>query len=127
MLSLTPELLVENIQKTIEWYQATLGFEAMFISPETGTPTFARIKRGSVEIMLYRRAEFAKEVSTFSTTPMGGSFVLYLELDNIKGEWVKIKDAVTIIQPLHQTTYGSQEFTIQDYNGYHLMFGERAR
>lgn len=125
MLSLTPELLVEDIQKTIDWYKTTLDFEVIFTSPDSDTPTFARIKRGSVEIMFYQRAEFAKEISTFSTTPLGGSFVLYLEVTDIMMKWAKIKDLVTIIQPLHQTTYGSQEFTIQDYNGYHLMFGER--
>lgn len=43
MLSLTPELLVEDIPKTLTWYQIILGFEVMFVSPETGTPTFARI------------------------------------------------------------------------------------
>ena len=126
MLSLTPELLVEDIQKTIDWYKTTLDFEVIFSSPDTGIPTFARIKRGSVEIMFYQRVEFAKEISTFSTTHLGGSFVLYLEVTDIMMEWAKIKNLVTIIQPLHKTTYGSQEFTIQDYNGYHLMLGERS-
>lgn len=126
MLSLTPELLVEDIQKTLSWYQTTLGFEVLFTSPDSGTPTFARIKRGNVEIMLYNRREFASEIKAFSDSPMGGSFVLYLELEDVKQEWDKLKDEVKVVQALHQTTYGSQEFTIQDCNGYHLMFGERT-
>lgn len=76
--------------------------------------------------MLYQRAEFAKEIPTFSTIPTGGSFVLYLEFEDIKEEWAKIKDRVTTIQPLRKTNYGSQEFTIQDLNGYYLMFGQRS-
>jgi len=125
MLSITPELLVEDLPKTLDWYKSVLGFEVLFVSPESGTPTFARIKRGSVEIMLFVRHDFAKEIPSFSTAPIGGSFVLYLEVEAIKGEWAKVKDQTTIIQSLHQTTYGSEEFTIRDYNGYHLMFGER--
>ena len=125
MLSLTPELLVEDIQQTIDWYVQTLNFEVMFISPETGTPTFARLKRGRVEIMLFHRAAFAAEIPNFASIPLGGSLVLYLEVKDIQAEWSKLKDQVTVIQPLHATAYGSQEFTIQDCNGYHLMFGER--
>lgn len=126
MLSLTPELLVEDIQKTLSWYQATLGFEVLFTSPESGDPNFSRIKKGSAEIMLYERKEFSKDVPSFASTQVGGSFVLYLEVDNIQEEWSKLKDKVTVIQPLHKTPYGSSEFTIQDCNGYHLMFGERS-
>ena len=125
MLSLIPELLVENLPKTLDWYKTTLGFEEILISPESDTPTFARIKRGSVEIMLFMRHDFAKEIAAFSTVPVGGSFVLYLEIGDIKSEWIKIKDNATVVQPLHKTSYGSEEFTILDCNGYHLMFGER--
>ncbi len=125
MLSLTPELLVEDIQSTLTWYRDILGFETLFISPESGMPSFARIKRGGVEIMLFRRAEFSAEIPTFSSTPMGGSIVLYLEVKNIQSEWSKLDGKAKIIQPLHSTTYGSEEFTIQDCNGYHLMFGQR--
>lgn len=125
MLSLTPELLVEDVQKTLDWYQTTLGFETIIISPTTATPTFARIKRGSAEIMLYRRSEFAKEIQTFSTTPIGGSFALYLEVSEINSLWDKVKNQAKVVQPLHATDYGSSEFTIQDCNGYHLIFGKR--
>ncbi|MFH2085232.1 MAG: VOC family protein [bacterium] len=126
MLSLTPELLVEDIQKTLDWYQTTLGFEVMFVSPETGTPTFTRIKKEGTKIMFFRRAEFSSEILTFSFAPMGGSFVLYLEVKDIKKIWLEIQDKVTIVQPPQIKDYGSQEFTIQDFNGYHLMFGQRS-
>lgn len=126
MLSLTPELLVENIKTTLDWYKSILGFEIMFVSPESGDPNFARIKNGNIEIMLFERQEFAKEIPSFSSVPLGGSFVLYLEVKNIQAEWSNLKDKVIVIQSLHKTPYGSEEFTIQDCNGYHLMFGERS-
>lgn len=125
MLSLTPELLVEDVQTAVDWYQTTLGFVVMFVTPETGSPTFARIKSGLVEIMLFRRAEFAHEISSFATQPIGGSFALYLEVTAINPLWDKVKDQTKVVQPLHTTDYGSSEFTIQDCNGYHLMFGQR--
>ncbi len=126
MLSLTPELLVEDLPKTLAWYKTTLGFEVVFISPESSAPTFARIKRGNVEIMLFSRHDFAKEIPELSKVKMGGSLVLYLEVDDIRSEWGRVKDMVKVVQSLHSTNYDSQEFTIQDCNGYHLMFGERS-
>ena len=125
MLSLTPELLVEDLKKTIDWYSNNLGFEVLFVSPESGTPTFARVKKGNVEMMFYRRAEFADEIPSFKTMPTGGSFVLYLEVDDISSLWEELKTRATVVQSIHATDYGSQEFTIQDNSGYHLMFGER--
>lgn len=127
MLSLTPELLVEDVQTTLAWYHDILGFETMFVTPESGAPTFARIKKRVVEIMLFRHAEFAHEIPSFTTQSIGGSFVLYLEVSAINSLWDKVKDQVKVVQPLHTTDYGSTEFTIQDCNGYHLMFGQRSQ
>jgi len=125
MLSLTLELLVEDVSITLDWYRQVLGFETLFMSPEVSTPTFARIKRGTAEIMLFRRAEFAREIPSFTTPPIGGTFVLYFEVNDIHKLWDSVQTYASIIQPLHATDYGSTEFTIQDCNGYHLMFGER--
>ena len=126
MLSLTPELLVEDIHQSINWYQTNLGFEVLFVSPESGTPTFARIKKGVAEIMLFRRAEFTHEIPAFQSASMGGTFVLYLEVKDIQNLWNQFKNQATVIQPLHPTDYGTQEFTIQDCNCYHLIFGQRG-
>lgn len=125
MISLTPELLVDNLPETLTWYKSVLGFEVVITSPESTNPTFARIQRGNVEIMLFHRTEFAHEIPSFTTQPMGGSFVLYLEVSEIDSFWGKIKDQVKVVQPLHTTDYDSTEFTIQDCNGYYLMFGQK--
>ena len=124
MLTLTPELLVEDVKSTIDWYHDHLDFQTKILSPENGEPSFARIGRGSAEIMLFRRQEFAQEIKSFSQAPVGGSFVLYLTVEDVKPIWQKVQDSAKVIQPLHTTDYGSTEFTITDCNGYHLMFGQ---
>lgn len=126
MHSLTPELLVDDLPKTISWYQSILGFEIISISPDSTNPTFARLKKGGVEIMFYHRTEFALEIPSFTDTRIGGSIALYLTVDDIQSIWDMIQDKAKVIQPLHNTDYGSREFTILDCNGYHLMFGERS-
>lgn len=126
MESLTVELLVDDFDKTIQWYQSTLDFKIVSISPDSTNPTFARLKKGSVEIMFYHRSEFALEIPTFEDIRIGGSMALYLVVDDIQSIWDIVQDKTKVIQPLHPTNYGSKEFTILDCNGYHLMFGERS-
>ena len=121
--TLTPELLVDDLAATISWYRDLLGFKEVTISPEQGTPVFARIKRGQAEIMLFRRSEFSQEIKAFQDIMVGGSFVLYITVEDIYSTWGTVKDKATVVQPLHSTDYGSTEFTIEDCNGYHLMFG----
>lgn len=125
MISLTPELLVENIGATVAWYQKSLGFEVILISPEGESPIFARIKRGGVELMLFQRQAFSQEVPVFENLPTGGTFSLYITVDYIQKEWDHVQDLAQITQPLHTTNYGTQEFTITDNNGYHLTFAQR--
>jgi len=36
MKSVTPNLIVEDVNKTTEWYKETLGFEMIMSVPETG-------------------------------------------------------------------------------------------
>lgn len=122
--TLVPELLVDDLVATIKWYIDLLGFRVVFQSPENGAPFFARISRGSAEIMLFRRQEFAQEIPSFAHLQTGGSFVLYLTVDDIHPIWEKVKDHAKIIQPPHTTDYGTTEFAITDCNGYHLMFGQ---
>ncbi len=126
MQSLIPELLVDDLPRTVAWYQSVLGFATLIISPDSTKPTFARLKKGSVEIMFYRRSEFALEIPSFKDIRLGGSLALYLTVDDIQSIWDMIQAKAEVIQPLHSTTYGSKEFTILDCNGYHLMFGERT-
>ena len=58
MLSLTPELLVEDVNQTVDWYRNILGFEILFVSPESGVPIFARIKKGAADRKKSRLAKF---------------------------------------------------------------------
>lgn len=126
MNSLIPELLVDDLVTTIEWYRSILGFKSITTVPDSTSPTFARLKKEKVELMFYHRSEFKREIPSFASARVGGSFVLYLEVEDIETTWDNVKDKAEVVQSLHQTDYGTQEFTILDCNGYHLMFGGKS-
>ena len=123
-LQITPELLVEDMSKTVHFYENILGFQPQIIFPETN-PVFVTVGREDVSIMLYSRSEFEKDIPKFKTVSMGGSTLLCITVDKVEMFYQEIKDNVHVIQSLHTTDYGSIEFTIEDCNGYCICFSER--
>lgn len=121
---LIPELLVEDMSKTLKFYHDVLGFESEIVFPEKN-PVFAQIEKDNIHIMLYDRNDFQNEIPKLRQMKMGGSILLYFKIEKIKDFYQQIKDRVKIIQPLHKTDYGSLEFTIEDCNGYLLAFSQR--
>jgi lactoylglutathione lyase len=122
-MQIIPELLVEDMAKSIAFYQEMLGFDLEVSFPESN-PIFAQMKNGDAKLMLYVRKDFEAEIPKLKQLKIGGSFLLYMKVADIEQLYLKIKDKVKIIQPLHRTEYGSQEFSIEDINGYFLAFSE---
>ena len=125
MNSIIPELLVEDLEKTLSFYTKVLGFKTVMSFPEKH-PYFALLKQGKVEIMLYHRTQFSEEIPKFTNINMGGSLALFIKIDKIKQYYTKLKNKAEIIQPLHKTDYDTQEFSIHDVNGYVLIFSEET-
>lgn len=121
---LIPELLVEDMSKTLQFYSKILGFKPEIIFPEKN-PVFAQVGRENVNIMLYNRSDFEKEIPKLKKIKMGGSVLLYIKAEKLETFYLEIKDKVNVIQPIHKTDYGSLEFTMEDCNGYLICFSER--
>ncbi len=123
LIQLIPELLVEDVSKTLQFYHKILKFKSEIIFPQKN-PVFAQIGRDSVHIMLYERSEFEKEIAKLKKTKMGGSVIIDIRAEEIKTFYEQIKEKVNIVQPLHKTDYGILEYTIEDCNGYLIAFSE---
>ncbi|MCA9382131.1 glyoxalase, partial [Candidatus Dojkabacteria bacterium] len=57
----------------------------------------------------------------FDKQKLGGTIALYIGIKNLKEEYERVKNQVEIIQNLHKTDYGTEEFSFYDCNGYVLM------
>jgi len=123
LTGITTELMVDDMEKSIDFYKHTLGFKIILSEPKTN-PFFVILQNGKVKLMLYQRKQFAEEIPSFEKLPVGGSIALYIGVEDIASFFDKIKRKVKIIQPLHKTDYGSTEFSCEDCNGYLLMFHE---
>jgi lactoylglutathione lyase len=121
---LTPNLMVEDVNRTVEFYKDVLDFTLLATVPEEGTYNWAMMKSDGVEIMFQSIASLSDEYSQFRYKAPGGTLNLYIDVENVQGLYEAVHNRATLLHHLHKTFYGAQEFAIQDCNGYVLTFAE---
>lgn len=134
MKKITANLMVKDVNETIEYYVKNLDFvfvmgvdskKVMKMTYDKDIVfNFAIIKKNDVEIMLQVQHSLIDDVPEFKGRTVGGTFTLYISMADTKSFYEKIKNKVDIVKPLHKTFYGSYEFSIRDMNGYILYFAQ---
>jgi uncharacterized glyoxalase superfamily protein PhnB len=110
---LVPMLWTNDLDKTVAFYHALLGFEC--INRMEG---WALLRKDSIELML----SLPNAHEPFEKIQFTGSF--YFRPDDVGELWRQIKDKATVVYPLEDFDYGMREFAIRDNNGYILQFGQ---
>ena len=122
MESLSPNIFVHDLNKTIEFYKI-LGFSIVTTVPESGELDWAMMSCGKVTVMFQTFKNLADKLPEISRKD-GGSLLLYIQLTGIRGFFETIKNKVPILHGLEKTFYGATEFSVKDNNGYVLTFAE---
>ena len=123
MESLSPNIFVDNMNETIEFYRS-IGFQMVMTVPEAGEdPVWAMLTNGGVTVMFQTFGSLAEELPEISRNN-GGSLLFYIKLKNIRRFFEEIKDKVKVLKGLEATFYGATEFSILDNNNYVLTFAE---
>ena len=123
MESLSPNIFVRDMDKTIEFYKR-LGFSVTMSVPDTGSEfVWVMMNNGSVTFMFQTFESLADDLPQISRTD-GSSLLLYISLKDINGFFDLVKDKVQVLKGLEKTFYGATEFSILDNNNYVLTFAE---
>lgn len=122
MESISPNIFVKNINKTIKFYQS-IGFEIVMTVPEESDFVWVMMSCGNVTFMFQTFDSLGSELPPISRQD-GGSLLLYIQTKEIRQFHDRIKDKVNVIKELEKTFYGATEFSILDINGYILTFAE---
>lgn len=123
---LTPNLMVDNVNETVNFYQEILGFELVMSVPQEGVFNWAMVQHGDVSFMFQERENIIGEYPVLKDVPMGGGLTFYIKVRDVKGLYNKVQKRVNIVLDLHRTFYGAEEFAIQDINGFLLTFADAA-
>ncbi|GAC1303312.1 MAG: VOC family protein [Mucilaginibacter sp.] len=123
MDSLSPNIFVNNMNETIDFYRS-IGFQLVMTVPEAGADfDWAMLMNGDVTVMFQTFASLGDELPAISRQN-GGSLLFYIKLKKIREFFELIKDKVTVLKGIKKTFYGATELSILDNNNYVLTFAE---
>ncbi|MTI41188.1 VOC family protein [Fulvivirga lutimaris] len=122
---LTPNLMVEDVQQTINYYHGVLAFEKIDTVPENGEDlVWARMKKGEVEIMFQEEDSLKSDIPEIRHEKIGGGTTLFIQMTGIQEYYDYLYSSADVVVQMKETFYGMKEFTIRDINGYYLTFAE---
>ena len=108
--ALVPMLQTDNMQRTIDWYGAVLGF-----SVAHQIEGWCQLVRDDVTIMFMHNDHLGKPQATATQ---------YFYVDDVAALWSAIEGRCSAEWGPEQMPYGMLEFAIKDPNGYLLSFGQ---
>jgi predicted enzyme related to lactoylglutathione lyase len=97
---------VADLRRAVDWYESTLGFEMESYWPPED-PNYAHFKPASGAIFAVMEAP-------------GRGARFNFTVDDPDELWMRVKDNVTVVEPLFDTPYGTRKFTIADPGGNEL-------
>jgi uncharacterized glyoxalase superfamily protein PhnB len=122
--SLTPNVIVDDVNKTIDYYTQKLGFTLVASVPETGQYNWAMAVRDGVTLMFQSLASIQEDLPGLKINQKGGIGTFFIDMKDIDTLYKQLKGKIEIASDMRTTFYGKKEFTIKDLNGYFLTFAE---
>ncbi len=134
---LTPDLMVRDVAKAVNFYTQKLGFTLNMLVPENEKTIeakiiegkeyiYAMVSRDEVFFMFMRRDVYEDDIPALKGAALGASAAFYCDVENVSELYESCKgQGVEIIKDLSVAWYGMKEFYIRDLNGYILGFAER--
>lgn len=126
MKSLSPNMMVYNVNDTIDYYQSYFDFVLTASVPEEGQFQWAMMTSGNVTLMFQSKESIVEELPEFAELEPGGACTLFIKTNDVEKLYENLKDNVEVIIELHKTFYNMNEFSIRDLNGYIITFAEDA-
>lgn len=115
----SPCLRVRDIQKTLHFYEQTLGFETL-----QEHNNFASVKRDDITI------EFRRSIKSYigGEAEFNQNRDIEIEVEEIEALYNQLaRKTVRIINDISENRLGYKNFQIEDCNGYVIVFTQPAK
>ena len=122
--NLTPNLMVPDVARTIDYYKNVLDFNVIESVPGEDKIVFAIVQANNIMLMFQDELSLKSEYPQLEECSIKAGLTLYIHVDDILSLYEKIKGKACIVKDLHTTFYGSQDFAIKDCNDYILTFSQ---
>ena len=122
IISLSPNLMVKNVNKSIEFYCNILGFSLVQTVPENGEPDWGMVEKNGLFIMFQKEESIKQEYPELNSQNSGGALTFYIKISDIQNFYNKIRSHMNVSHEMHKTFYGADEFAVTDPDGFILVF-----
>ena len=123
--TLTPNIMVLDVNATVKWYQDNLNFQLANKEESLDKPLeWAVVKAEDVQIFFQKVESLTKEMPILKDKEIGASLTFYIEVQDVQELYDSVKGKVKIVREMRETFYGAKEFAVSDLNGYILVFSE---
>jgi lactoylglutathione lyase len=123
----TPNLVVANVSASLKFYEGILGLKRQITVPEQEPFVFAAVGADGIEIFLNQRDAAVAEYPGFAGKPLGGTFTMYIEVDDVAQLHRQIEQhKVKLVMEMETKFYGTREFAVADPDGYLITFAQRV-
>ena len=124
--SVTPNLLVSNIDRSTAFYRDVLGFAVKQTVPDRGPFVFVWLERDGVPVFLNDPKAVEKDVERAGDRPFGGTATMFFVVTDVDGYHAEVAPKAKVVMPLKTQFYGMREFAVEDPDGHILTFAERV-
>jgi len=122
---LSPTLAVRNMKETIEFYKNSLGFKLGMVFPDADNPEYADLSKDGMVLMFIP----AENLGIGSEEKLGIGVNLYMQIDGDIDKYYRElkKRGVRVAVEIKDEPYGIRDFTVEDVNGYKLIFNQVSK
>jgi uncharacterized glyoxalase superfamily protein PhnB len=124
--SVTPNLLVRDIDASTAFYRDVLGFSVRQTVPEAAPFVFIWLERDGVPVFLNDPKAIEHDFPDAASRPAGGTATLFFVLTGVDAWYEAVKSRAKVVMPLKTQFYGMREFAVEDPDGHILTFAERV-
>lgn len=125
---LTPNLVVRDVEASLNFYRSALGFQLGFTVPDQPPYVFGSVTSGGVEIFFNDQKAVLEEYPALGSKPIGGSLTLFIEVEGIEEVLAAVqKSGAKITMPLKDQFYGMREFAFEAPEGWVVTIAQRIK
>jgi len=122
--SLSPVLIVEDVEPCIEFWRYRLGFVVVNEVPDGNKIGFVILVGDGVTVMYQSRASLEKDIPALAGQTLESVNLLYVSVANIDEIERRLEGVVKVV-PRRKTFYGATEIGILEPGGYVVLFAQQ--
>lgn len=124
--SVTPNLIVRDLNRSTAFYRDVLGFIVKQTVPDEAPFVFVWLERDGVPVFLNAAHAVAADYPDAGSRPAGGTATMFFIVSEVDALHAAVSPLAPVVMPLKTQFYGMREFAVADPDGHILTFAERV-